>query len=116
VSSDFVIVIANENELPSTSAPNGVPTYLHTNMQYNMIYAEVSIIDSDKSHKPESHTRVEYAERSVGDMTYAKGPSNHSGHVDDENVTCQDSCAKGSSNHSDYWKRVISFGTASTDF
>ena len=59
--------------------------------------------------------RVVYARRSIGDVdTCAKGSSNHSGHVDGESVTCQDSCGEGSSNHSDYWKRVMSFGTAST--
>jgi hypothetical protein len=109
-----VVNIATENELPSISVPSGVPTHLHNNMQNSMIDRDVSIIDSDKSHRPKSHTRVAHAERLVGDVdTYAKGSSNHSGHVNDENVTCQDSCAKGSSNHSDYWKRVVSFGTAS---
>jgi hypothetical protein len=44
-----------------------------------------------------------------------KVPVTVPGVVDSENATCQDSCAKGSSNRSDYWKRVISFGTASAN-
>ena len=108
-----VVNITTENELPSTSAPSGVPAHLHSNMQNSMLDTEVPIMESDMPYRPDSTTRVAHAERSVGDVdTCAKGSSNHSGHVEDENVTCQDSCAKGSSNHSDYWKRVISFGTA----
>ena len=111
--SDVVKDITTENGLPSTSAPSGVTSHLQSNTQNSMLDTDVSNIDSDMSHRPKSLTRVEHAERSVGDVdTCAKGSSNHSGHVEDENVTCQDSCAKGSSNHSDYWKCVVSFGTA----
>jgi len=111
-----VVNITTENELPSTSAPSGVPAHLHSNMQNSMLDTDVPIMESDMPYRPDSTTRVAHAERSVGDVdTCAKGSSNHSGHVEDENVTCQDSCAKGSSNHSDYWKRVVSFGTASAD-
>ena len=45
----------------------------------------------------------------------AKVPVTIPGVVDSENTTRQDGCCKGSSNHSDYWKRVISFGTASAN-
>ncbi len=42
-------------------------------MQDNIRNTEASIIESDKSHRPDSYTRVAYAERSVGDATCAKG-------------------------------------------
>ena len=111
-----VVNITTENELPSTYAPSGVPAHLHSNMQNSMLDTDVPIMESDMPYRPDSPTRVAHAERSVGDVdTCAKGSSNHSGHVDGENVTCPDSCAKGYINHSDYWKRVVSFGTASAD-
>ncbi len=72
---DVVNNIATENELPSTSAPSGVPIHLQSNMRNSMIDTDVSIMDSDKSHRPESHTRVAHAKRSVGDVdTCAKVP------------------------------------------
>ena len=58
MSYDVVKDIATENELPSTSAPSGVPAHLHSNMQNSMLDTDVSIMDSDMSHRLESHTRV----------------------------------------------------------
>ena len=111
-----VVNISTENELSSTSVPSGAIAHMHNNMQNSMLDTDVPIMESDMPYRPDSTTCVAHAERSVGDVdTCAKGSSNHSGHVEDENVTCQYSCAKGSSNHADYWKRVISFGTASAD-
>jgi hypothetical protein len=113
VSFDIVNDSAIENELPSTSAPTGVPTHLHTNMQNIVTNTHVSGTESDMPYRPDSPTRVEMQNvQSETCIPVRKVPVNHSGHVDGEDVTCQDGCAKGSSNHSDHWKRVISFGTA----
>ena len=116
MSFDIVNDSAIENELPSTSAPTGVPAHLHTNMQSIVTNTHVSDTESDMPYRPDSFTRVEMQNvQSETCIPVRKVPVNHSGHVDGEDVTCQDGCAKGSSNHSDHWKRVISFGTASTD-
>ena len=97
-------------------------------MQNDTIYTDVYIDDSDKSyrpdqnnnsehqsHRPELNTRVDMQSVQQDTTSVRKVPVTVPDVVDSEDATCQDSCAKGSSNRSDYWKRVISFGTASAD-
>ena len=121
--------------------PTNDTTTMHENMQYNIIDNGTKLIDSDKphrpdsflndsdksyrpgkdnnsehqSHRPELNTRVDMQSVQQDTTSVRKVPVTVPDVVDSENATCQDSCAKGSSNHSDYWKRVISFGTASAD-
>ena len=61
--SDVVNNITTENGLPSTSAPSGVTAHLQSNTQNSMLDTDVSNIDSDMSHRPESLTRVAHAKR-----------------------------------------------------
>ena len=63
MSFDVVNDIATKNELPSTSAPPGVPAHLHNNMQNNMLDTNVPIMESDMPYRPESLTRVAQSER-----------------------------------------------------
>ncbi len=125
---DFVTDITSENGLPSTSALSSATTHLHTPMQNDTIYTDIYIDDSDKSyrpdqdnnsehqlHRPELNTRVDMQSVQHDTTSMRKVSVIIPDVVDSEDATCQDSRAKGFSNHSDYWKRVISFGTASAD-
>ncbi len=87
MSFDVVNNFTIENELPSTSAPSGVPVHLHTNMQDTVTNTHVSDTESATPYRPDSTTRVEMQNaQSETCIPVRKVPVNHSGHVDGENM------------------------------
>ncbi len=124
MSSDFVNGFTSDNGMPSTSALNSTSAHQHTSIQEDVVYSDEYANhfdkshrpersnDFDKSHRPELNTRVEMQSVQQDTTSVRKVTVTIPGVVDSEDATGQDSCAKGSNNYSDYWKRVISFGTA----
>ena len=119
---------SKESELPSTSAHTATATDVPA-IAYDSFDNGTKLTDSEKPHRPDSlhndsdksHrpvsmlTRVEVQNVQQDTASVRRFPVNIPDVVDSEDVTLQDSCAKGSGNHSDYWKSVVSFGTASAD-
>ena len=92
-----------------------IPIYIYIYDSDKSYRPEKGNNSEHQSHRPELNTRVDMQSVQQDTTSVAKVLVIIPGVVDSEDTTCQDSRCKGFSNHSDYWKRVISFGTASAN-